>query len=50
MEGVDAAAWTPFRHAARRAAAMLMQTTMFLSQSAIGVNPDGPAPRPLTAA
>src|SRR3954452_19943088 len=33
----------------RRAAAMLMQTTMFLSQSAIGVNPDGPAPRPLDA-
>jgi hypothetical protein len=22
---------------------------MFLSQSAVGVNPDGPAPRPLTA-
>ncbi|MCX4704262.1 TetR/AcrR family transcriptional regulator [Streptomyces sp. NBC_01352] len=49
MEGVDAAGGLRSGMRPRRAAAMLMQTTMFLSQSAIGVNPDGPAPRPLTA-
>ena len=49
MEGVDTAGGLRSGMRPRRAAAMLMQTTMFLSQSATGVNPDGPASQPLTA-